>query len=156
MLPEIGEREPVMAGDEEQSEIERIEEALLEGNATDGDGQSVTITLSRPGHESTLELPATVAQLLFRVVHLLAHGEAVSVVPVHKELTTRQAAELLNVSRQYLVRLLDAGDIPFHYTGTHRRIRFGDLMDYKQIRDQKRRKGLAQLTRMSQELGLYQ
>ena len=75
--------------------------------------------------------------------------------PVHMELTTQEAADLLNVSRQYLVRLLEDGAMPFTKTGTHRRIRFGDLMAYKRARDATRRQGLKRLTRLSEELGLY-
>lgn len=74
---------------------------------------------------------------------------------MHKELTTGEAADILNVSRQYLVELLETGAIPFTKAGTHRRIRFGDLMDYKERRDANRREGLSRLTKKSQKLGLY-
>jgi excisionase family DNA binding protein len=89
------------------------------------------------------------------VVHELAQGEAVTVVPVNKELTTQEAADILNVSRPYLVKLLEEGEIPFVKTGTHRRVRFIDLMAHKRRRDAERRRGLARLTQMSQEMGLY-
>jgi excisionase family DNA binding protein len=63
---------------------------------------------------------------------------------------------MLNISRPYLIKLLEQGDIPFTKTGTHRRVRFSDLMEYKKYRDSERRKGLAELTQLSQELGLYE
>lgn len=107
-----------------------------------------------PNGES-LRLPESLFRVLRSAVEVLSRGEAVAIVPVHKELTTQEAADILNVSRQYLVRLLDEGRIPYSKTGTHRRIRFGDLMQYKRQRDAERQRGLAELTKLSQELGLY-
>jgi excisionase family DNA binding protein len=78
-----------------------------------------------------------------------------SIVPVHEELTTQEAADILNVSRQYLVELLDTQTIPHTKVGTHRRIRFGDLMHYKNDRDAQRKEGLSRMTKKSQQLGLY-
>ena len=70
-----------------------------------------------------------------------------SIVPIHEELTTQEAADILNVSRQYLVELLDTQTIPHNKVGTHRRIRFGDLMNYKNDRDAKRQEGLSRMTK---------
>ena len=81
-----------------------------------------------------------------------------SIVPVGHLLTTQQASDLLNVSRPYLIKLLDRGDIPFERgdeTGSHRRIRFVDLMEYKHKIDKDRREQLRKLTQMSQEAGFY-
>ncbi len=102
-----------------------------------------------------MELPEAVYSALHQVVHLLAQGRAVAIIPYSKMLTTQQAAELLNVSRPYLVRLLEAGKIPFQRVGTHRRIRFNDLLQYRTRRDEERRQKLAHVTRLSQRLGLY-
>jgi excisionase family DNA binding protein len=88
---------------------------------------------------------------------ILAHmaaGQSVSVVPHNAELTTQHAADLLKVSRPFLIGLLDAGEIEYHMVGTHRRIKASSLVDY-QCRDDARRRGLAdELTALSGELGL--
>lgn len=150
------EREPVVAREDERPAIERIEDLIDRGFERGTHHVWLTVSLTGPSGPVTVELPDTVVRLVVRIVRVLAQGEAVSIVPVHKELTTQEAADLLNVSRQYLIRLLERGEIPYSKTGTHRRIKFGDLMEYKRRRDQERRKGLAELTRASQELGLYQ
>jgi excisionase family DNA binding protein len=101
-----------------------------------------------------LELPTSIYKVLVAAVAAMAQGNAVSIVPVHHELTTQQAADLLNVSRPHLIKLLDAGEIPHHKTGTHRRVVFEDLMRYRGIRDAQRSEALAELTRKSAEFGL--
>jgi excisionase family DNA binding protein len=102
-----------------------------------------------------VELPGALSQALRQVVHLLAEGHAVSIVPHGKMLTTQQAADLLNMSRPYLIRLLEAGKISFTKVGTHRRIRLDDLLRYRAQRDSERRRKLSEMTQMSQKLGLY-
>lgn len=93
--------------------------------------------------------------VLASVAEVLARGDAITIVPVGKELTTQQAADLLNVSRQYLVRLLEAGQIPFSKVGKHRRLRIEDVLAFKAQRDQERRAKLEELTRLSEDLGGY-
>lgn len=101
------------------------------------------------------EIPTSVFLLLERIIEVLARGDAITVVPVGKELTTQQAAQILNVSRQYVVRLLDGGQIPFRRTGTHRRIRMEDLLKYKTQRDRERMSSLDELSQMTQDFGGY-
>lgn len=101
-----------------------------------------------------VELPAELVPLLVEVLGQIANGNGVRVVPVHAELTTQHAADLLNTSRPYLIKLLEAGTIPFHLTGTHRRVKLGDLLAYKRVRDAERRVILDDLTSEAQELGL--
>lgn len=100
-------------------------------------------------------IPESMFYLFERVAEVLARGDAITVLPVGQQLTTQQAADILNVSRQYLVRLLDQGTIAFTKTGTHRRIRVGDLLDYKQRRDRERATTLDSLTEMSENMGGY-
>jgi excisionase family DNA binding protein len=102
-----------------------------------------------------ITLPESVFYLLERVVEVMARGDSITVVPVGKEITTQQAADLLNVSRQYLVRLLDEGRIPFRKTGKHRRLRIEDVLSFKDSRDKDRRAGLRELSRLTQEAGGY-
>ena len=102
-----------------------------------------------------VEIPTPVFNLMQQSVYELLQGNSITIVPIHKELTTQEAADILNVSRQYLVELLDTQVIPHTKVGTHRRIRFGDLMNYKNDRDAKRQQGLSRMTKKSQQLGLY-
>ncbi len=105
-------------------------------------------------HVHAIHLPVAALQLLGDVLAALADGNAVKIVPVHAELTTQQAADLLNVSRPHLVKLLESGKLRFHRTGKHRRVRFNDLMDYKNSRDAESMKILDALTMEAQELGM--
>ena len=107
-----------------------------------------------PDGES-LSLPDVILYALERVTELLGRGDAIAVVPVGKELTTQQAADILNVSRQYLVRTLDEGRIPFVRTGKHRRIPIADLLAFKKERDRSRKASLDELTRLSEDIAGY-
>lgn len=102
----------------------------------------------------TLVVPRGAVELLARVLAHLAAGQGVSVVPAHAELTTQQAAELLNVSRPFLIGLLEAGDIDYRKVGKHRRIKARSLMAYMARDDQERRDAADELTRLNQEMGL--
>lgn len=101
-----------------------------------------------------LELPRNIVELLVTVLTHVAAGEGVSVVPAHAELTTQQAADLLNVSRPYVIGLLDAGEIEYRRVGRHRRIRAASLLDYRRRDDQRRREAADELTELAQEMGL--
>ncbi|MCW5313348.1 excisionase family DNA-binding protein [Nostoc sp. KVJ3] len=103
-----------------------------------------------------ITIPEPIYQVLLQVVHAMASGKAISIIPQQQELTTQQAAEFLNVSRPYLIKLLEQGEIPYIKVGSHRRVRFDDLMNYKQQRDVKRDQLLTELTQMSQEAGFYE
>ena len=102
----------------------------------------------------TLVLPTSALRLLVDILGELAIGNAVKVVPVHAELTSQEAADLLNVSRPHLVKMLEEGAIPFTKTGRHRRIRFSDLMAFKQQRDAESQEAMEALVRQAQELGM--
>jgi excisionase family DNA binding protein len=105
--------------------------------------------------DDTLSLPRGAVELLARILAHMAAGQGVSVVPAHAELTTQQAADLLNVSRPYLIGLLDAGEIEYRKVGKHRRVRADSLMDYKRRDDHQRREVADELAELNQDMGLY-
>ena len=88
----------------------------------------VRLSLGEPGGE--VEVPRSVLAALARVLDSFAHGEGVTLVPAHAELTTQQAADALNVSRPFLIGLLDAGQIAYRTVGTHRRVKAASLVRY--------------------------
>ncbi|MHA4976980.1 helix-turn-helix domain-containing protein [Pseudomonas extremorientalis] len=102
----------------------------------------------------SLVLPTSALRLLVDILGELAIGNAVKVVPVHAELTSQEAADLLNVSRPHLVKMLEDGAIPFTKTGRHRRVRFSDLMAFKQRRDEESQEAMEALAQQAQELGM--
>jgi excisionase family DNA binding protein len=110
--------------------------------------------VGHPG-EPSLELPDAVYALLVKVVDRLQQGDAVSVVPVAKDLTTQQAAAFLGVSRPFLVKLLRNQAIPYHTAGTHRRVLLNDLLAYKEQRDRLRLDALDRMSREADEAGVY-
>ena len=102
-----------------------------------------------------LELSPALFRALREAAEILMRGDAVVISPIHRELTTTEAADLLNVSRQFLTRLLDRGDIPHRLIGRHRRIKLSDLLEYKARRSAKRRNVLRELTAQAAESGAY-
>ena len=102
----------------------------------------------------SVQLPASALRLLDEILSELAMGNAVKVVPIHAELTTQEGADLLNVSRPHLVKLLDENVIPHTKVGRHRRVKFADLMDYKQRRTDESRQAMDELAAQAQELGM--
>jgi excisionase family DNA binding protein len=102
-----------------------------------------------------IELPEELYEVLMDVVAALSQGLAITVAPQHTVLTTSQAADLLGVSRPTLVRLLEAGEIPFDKPGRHRRIRLRDLLAYQQRAQRARAAGLDDMVRASEDAGLY-
>jgi excisionase family DNA binding protein len=117
-----------------------------------GAGQEARLRLIDGGTD--VVVPVAAIHMLIEILNQMAAGNAVSLVPVHAELTTQQAANLMNVSRPYLVKQLEAKKIPYHKTGRHRRIRFDDLMAYKQRVDEECQQAADELTRQAQELGM--
>lgn len=99
-------------------------------------------------------VPATAIRFLVELLSEMARGNAVTLIPVHAELTTQQAAELLNISRPSLIKLIDDGQIPHRRVGSHRRILFSDLTSYRQREEAARRKVLDELAAQAQELNM--
>ena len=101
-----------------------------------------------------VDIPTSALRLLKEILVQMAHGNGVALTPLHAELTTRQAADLLQVSRTHLVQLLDEGRIPCRKVGAHRRVRARDILDYRGQTESGRREALDELTATDQELGL--
>lgn len=153
MEDQIRRMTPVAAPPEQQPQIAALSR-VLEGMLHTMKQRAPQCRLVGPQGES-IPLPESVFYVLERVAEVMARGDSITVVPVGKEVTTQQAADLLNVSRQYLVRLLDEGRIPYRKTGKHRRLRIEDVLAFKQKRDKDRRAGLRELSQLTQELGGY-
>jgi excisionase family DNA binding protein len=112
------------------------------------------LKLRARGQDQVLELPAEAVTLLLSILEQMAAGHPVVLVPQNTEMTTQQAADLLSVSRPYLIGLLDGGKLPFRLVGTHRRIRYEDVMAFKQRSEAERRRALDELTAEAQRLGM--
>lgn len=101
-----------------------------------------------------LQLPSVAVELLSEILHKLAEGSALTLTPKHVLLTTQEAADFLNVSRPFLVKLLESGEIPFEKVDNRRRVLANDLQRYKLIQIKKRRAVLQKLTAQAQKLGI--
>lgn len=106
------------------------------------------------GETDDMVLPGHVLQLLLDVLSEISKGNAISLIPYHQEVSTQEAANLLNVSRPYLVGLLEQGDIPFRKVGAHRRVLLEDVMNYKERIDRQRSQTLDELAALSQQEGM--
>lgn len=104
-----------------------------------------------PSQHRQLRLPKYFLPFMVEVLHQVAHGNTVTIIPSNKEFTTQEAADILNVSRPFFVKLLESGEIRFHKVGAHRRIKANDLMSYKRKLEADSLKALEELARMAQE-----
>lgn len=102
-----------------------------------------------------IEVPSVIYFALIEVVKTLNNGDSVTLIPMDKELTTQQAADILNVSRPYFIKLLENGTIKFRKTGTHRKVLMQDLIEYRNKRAENRHASIEEMSELSQELGLY-
>jgi excisionase family DNA binding protein len=147
MLKQKESPESVLIPDQEKGAIAQLEQILsLESS------QLRLVTTN--GEE--IAIPESVYSVLGQVVRAMASGQAISIVRHNRELTTQEAANILNVSRPFLVKLLENGEIPHIKVGSHRRILFQDVMIYKEQRKVKRRQGLKELTQFLQDEGFYE
>lgn len=134
---------------EREAIIARTSKQLLARYARED--QSLTVQVMDAYHEEPIELPAGAVTLLLDILGAMASGQGVTIIPEDAELTTVQAADILNVSRPFLIKLLDEGQIPYRRVGKHRRIRMEDVMNYKRTIDQQREAVLDQLVADAQE-----
>lgn len=124
---------------------------------TNSHSQTQKITVeSENGKEESLLIPSVAYELLIDILSQISQGNAVTLVPVQAELSTQQAANLLDVSRPYLIKLLESKKIPYRKIGKHRRILAKDLYQYKADIDAKRSQSLDKLTALTEELDLYE
>ena len=139
-----------------ESEIElSVSSSRILSSVQNSDSSTQTIKVkSENGEERSLSIPTVAYEMLIDILSQMAQGNAVTLIPVHAELSTQQAANILNVSRPYLIKLLESGEIPYHKVGKHRRILAQELYNYKSDIDAKRSQTLDELTALTQELGL--
>lgn len=109
---------------------------------------------AKSGEKTHVALPVSALKFLAEILAEIGNGNMVTITPIHAELTTQEAAQILNVSRPFLVSLLESDKIPFTKVGTHRRVKYQDLMDYKQRNESDRDEALDELARLSQELDM--
>lgn len=113
-----------------------------------------SIEISVTGDDARIKIPGSAFEHLREILQSMAEGKAVSLIDNEEELTTQEAADILNISRPYLVKLLESGEIPFTRVGKHRRVRFEDLNAYKKKRQRKRERHLTELAKQAQELDM--
>jgi excisionase family DNA binding protein len=142
----------IRPGDVDAEVADRAARRIRDYLASHPDDEAVTINVE-VGDDDALVVPRPVAIMLAQVLALVANGQGVQIMPDRAMLTTQQAADTINVSRPYLIGLLERGQIPYEMVGTHRRIAFADLLEYKRKDDQQRRTVLAELTALSEEVG---
>ncbi|MFB7619835.1 excisionase family DNA-binding protein [Kitasatospora sp. NPDC056181] len=140
----------IKAQDAERA-LRRINEYL---SLTEGSNEDIQVHLEIGTQDEALILPRPAAELIAAMLAALASGKGVQIMPLDTELTTQQAADILNVSRPYLIGLLDDGKIQYRRVGRHRRIRVEDLMRFKREDDQRRHDAANELAQLGQDLGL--
>lgn len=140
------ERSPISADENERPVLRKIDRILEDSNGgpmlVGADGEQIA-------------LPPSLFQLLKRVVSHLSRGQAVTIIPINKEVTTQEAADILNVSRPYLVKMLEEEKLPYVTVGAHRRIPLQPLLEYKKRRDEERLEAIREMAQLSQDLGMY-
>ena len=135
---------------EQESELARASSRLLAACI----GRGPTARLRVIDGEGEIEVPVSALRMLVDILANMAEGNAISLVPIHAELTTQQAADFLGVSRPYLVGLVERGELPHHKVGTHRRVYFRDLLDFRKQRMAQSQAALDALAVQAQKLGL--
>jgi len=147
MLSQKASLESVLVQEQEKESIAELERIL---NLDPSQAKLV----GSNGEESLI--PESVYRMLCHIVHMMASGQRISIMPHNCQLTTQEAAEILKVSRPFLIKLLETGEIPHIKVGSHRRVIFQDLINYQEQRKVKRRQGLQELTQFLQDEGFYE
>jgi excisionase family DNA binding protein len=136
--------EPIALPDSEGTQIRELNRMLQGGTPklVSADGERV-------------ELPDAVFRLLKDIVRNMQLGRAIVLIPENQQLTTQRAADLLGVSRPHLIKLLEAGELPYHKAGSHRRIYLRDFVAYQKRRDAERKSALDRIAKEAYQAGLY-
>lgn len=121
--------------------------------ATNGEVSDFNV-VSENGETHCVKLSKNAVKLMIEVLTQLGNGNSVNITPIHAELTTQEAADLLNMSRPTFIKLLDSNDLPYSRTGNRRKVAFSDVINYKQTLEEKRLLALDELSSLDQELGL--
>lgn len=142
-----------------QDFIPSKEDALLAGKALESlsklmEGQRRIIPLASLSKFKELGVPIGIFELILELLNQAAQGHSVTIIPSNKEFTTQEAADLLNVSRPFVIKLLEEGKIPFHKVGAHRRIKAQDLMTHRRASEEESLKAFQELAKLSQKMGL--
>lgn len=150
----VGTKPPKALPTAEEIALAKLSSRALSAHLlTRAETQQIEIKDER-GQAHVIQVPVSALRLLIDVLTQIGEGNAVSIIPIHAELTTQEAADVLNVSRPFIVQLLERGEIPFHRVGTHRRMRYQDLMAYKERLDSERTAALDELTEQAQRLSM--
>jgi excisionase family DNA binding protein len=144
--------DPVRLADDESAIASAAARALARVESQD---EPIEVRLGAGDDAELIVLPADAVRLFVRMLAELASGRAVTIAPIDAELTTQQAAELLSVSRPYVVSLLERGELSHRKVGARRRVRLEDVLAYRERSQRRSHEALAELARESQELGLY-
>jgi excisionase family DNA binding protein len=142
----MSEKEPLYTPDQNSQNVKEIDSLRAEE-------EGVAKLISASGE--VRELPHSVYEVVEDLLSFMGRGIRVELLPVHSQLTTQEAADVLGVSRPHLIKLLEDGTVPFYKVGKHRRLRLEDLLVYKERRDSERRETLDCVKKESEELGLY-
>jgi len=143
--------DPTIPTDQDALVAREVSRALESGAGE----KKLRIEVSQAGREvTTLDLPPIITKLLMRMLAEMGKGHAVSLVPTETEITTQQAADMLNVSRPYLVGMIDKGQLPARMVGNQRRLPLAAVIAYKRDNEAKRHDALTELAALDQELGL--
>ncbi len=143
----------LVAPTERESQLAEESSRILSFYLQDTEEQTI-IVISEGGQQETVLIPAVAFNMLVNILTQMARGNAITLIPVRAELTTQEAADILNVSRPFLVKLLEEGKIPYRKVGTRRRVLYRDLAQYKGRIDERRRATLDKLAAQAQELGM--
>jgi len=143
-----------VAPTERESQLAKESSRALSYYVQDTEEQTIRVLVEGGRLEEAVTIPSVAFRLLVKILAQMAQGNAITLIPVHAELTTQEAADLLNVSRPFLVKLLEEGEIPYRKVGTRRRVLFKDIAEHKRRIDERRRATLDELSEQAQELSM--